>query len=380
MEKLRRVAGLVGWLVLAALCAAFELEFTNNEVHFGAPLSKWILLVLLLVATPLLLDLVRRPLCALLRRWERARPEESRLGNDAIRGLGGSTALLALSFLWLAMIDPLDLPHPIALERGADLATIVGAVWLILGLWDMTCQRIATRAGQIDTRAEKLLVPLIRKFVRGMIVVAGGLIALSAFAVDWKGMVAGLGLGGLLVALAAKDSVENLFGSVTILFDMPFQIGDMVKVSGIEGTVEEINLRSTRIRTPEDAVVTLPNSNLIKASVENFGARRKRRVRLTMHVGYQTTTEKLQTMISQVRTYLVAQPWVIDGSVIVEAQDFSESSLSVLVLFFIQVDSYAEEMAHRGEALTNLLAIAEALDVHFLTEPYTRRQPPNPPS
>lgn len=345
------------------------MEIGNNEPYLGAPVSKWLLLVVLLVGTPLALSIVRSPVCGALRAWEKSRPEEFRIGADAIRGLGGSVSLLVIAFLWLVSVEPLNLPRPLTLQRGADVALIVGSVWLILGLWDAICQRVSDRASNIDSRAERLLIPLIRKFVRGMIVVAGGLVALSAFAVDWKSMVAGLGIGGLLVALAAKDSVENLFGSVTILFDMPFQIGDLVKVSGLEGTVEEINLRSTRIRTAEDAVVTLPNSNLIKASVENFGARRKRRQRLTMRIGYQTSPGKLSELVHQTREYLASQAWVVQENTIVEVQDLGETSITILIQFFTHSETYAEEMSQRGSAITKILSLAETLDVHFLGDP-----------
>lgn len=366
MKSGSRVASAVGWLLLVVAVVVFELEVANNDVYFGAPLSKWLLLLVLLIGSPLLIAIVRAPVCLILHRLDRMRPEENRLEADLVRGIGGAVSLLVVAGLWIVSIEGLELPRPRLLLAASEVAAVAGGVWLTLGIWDVVCQRIANRAAGIDSRAERLLIPLIRKFVRGMIVVVGALIALSVFAVDWKSMIAGLGLGGLLVALAAKDSVENLFGSVTILFDMPFQLGDLVKVSGVEGTVEEINLRSTRIRTPEDAVVTLPNSNLIKASVENFGARRKRRQRLTLRVSYKTPPDKLKQLVEKTRAYLQSKEWAAQDSCVVEVQDFNELSISILIQFFIVSNTYAEEMAYRGEALTQTLAFAEELGVQFL--------------
>src|SRR5205085_10627722 len=105
-----------------------------------------------------------------------------------------------------------------------------------------------------------------------------------------------------------KDSVENVFGSLTILFDMPFALGDWVKIDKYEGIVEEINLRSTRIRTFEDSVITLPNSNLIKAAVENYGARRYRRQRFQIRVSYANRAENLDRFIASVRKYVDSVP------------------------------------------------------------------------
>src|SRR5213075_891075 len=143
------------------------------------------------------------------------------------------------------------------------------------------CDYLIHRSESVDKRTERLLVPVTRKFVAVIILIGGLLVEAWVLFGGQHGAeaIAGLGIGGLAVALAAKDSVENVFGSLTILFDMPFALGDWVKIDKVEGVVEEINLRSTRIRTFEDSLITLPNSNLIKASVENFGARRFRRQR-----------------------------------------------------------------------------------------------------
>lgn len=361
------LAAIAGGLLLAVTFAIWELELSDNRIYLNYPISKWLLLVVLLVATPLLLSTLRATFCSTVRQWEKRQSESQRIGHDATRGLAGAGSLVLVALGWTSAIDFFELPRPGTLHQAAAVALIAGGTWFVLSTWEAVCQRIAAKAIDLDSRAERLLIPLIRKFVRGTILVAGCLIALSAFAVDWKGIVAGLGLGGLLVALAAKDSVENLFGSVTILFDMPFQIGDLVKVSGIEGTVEEINLRSTRIRTAEDAVVTLPNSNLIKASVENFGARRKRRQKLTMRTSYKSTSQMLDKLVADIRSYLGEQPWIVQENTTVEVNDLGETAISIQVLFFIHADSYLEEMNLRGKVITKCLSIAEGLGIAFLS-------------
>ena len=215
----------------------------------------------------------------------------------------------SLTVRWF--IETVELaPHPFHLATLVlDTSLILGFVLLGIALWDAVCDRIALRAVNND-RAERLLVPVTRKMVRVVIVFAGMFLVLGVYGVNVTGLIAGLGIGGLAMALAAKDSVENVFGSLTILFDMPFAIGDWVKIDKVEGVVEEINLRSTRIRTFEDTVIMLPNANLIRVGVENFGARRTRRQRISARISYDVDLAGLETYCQAIRNYLETRDYV----------------------------------------------------------------------
>ena len=271
----------------------------------------------------------------------------------------------------LYSIPLLDLPR--RAERGAvflaQLVAIISAITFVAALWDAVCDAIATRANAFDQRAEKLLVPVTRKLVRAVIFTGGGLIVLAAFGVNVTGLLAGVGIGGLIVALAAKDSVENLFGSLTILFDTPFALGDWVKMDKIEGVVEEINLRSTRIRSFEDSILTVPNSNFIRATVENFGARRVRRQKFTVFLSYDSDAESIERFTGHLQQRLEGMDGVAAGRSIVRLTEMTETALGVLVQCFFEATTQADELRMRDSLMRTILRIRDESGVLFTAHP-----------
>ncbi|MFZ4506818.1 MAG: mechanosensitive ion channel family protein [Fimbriimonas sp.] len=251
----------------------------------------------------------------------------------------------------------------------AHTLLILGLMLLVSGLWDALCDRILSRAPGLDKNAQNLLIPVLRKLIQFVIVSVGLVISLGVFGVNFVGIVTGLGIGGIVVALAAKDSIENIFGSITMLFDMPFALGDWVKIAGVEGVVEEINLRSTKIRTFEDSVITLPNSNLIKASVENFGARRFRRQRFFVRVSYASNSASIDRYCEAMREYLEGIDEVDTTRTYVEMNDFAEGSAGILVQAFFVVDSYAREVRLRHDLMLELMHQASIHSVQLIGAP-----------
>lgn len=270
----------------------------------------------------------------------------------------------AMGFQTAGELSPI-LDHPVGLIF--RFVILVGIMLLAYALWDMTCDNIVERSDSKKTA--QLLVPITRKLVRSCIVLVGGLVAMGMVGVDIAGVVAGLGITGIVVALAAKDSVENVFGSITIMFDMPFTIGDWVKIDKVEGVVEEINLRSTRIRTFEDTVINLPNANLIRASVENFGLRRSRRQRISLRFDYSTPLDHMVPFIAETRAFLETEPGVLPGKNIVALNDFADANIGVFVQFFIEADSQAQELEIRERVMVKLLELATEHQVQMSSVP-----------
>jgi MscS family membrane protein len=281
----------------------------------------------------------------------------------ALRRAAG-IVLACLTARWF--LETVELaPHPLHLALLAlDSTLILGLVLLAIALWDAVCDRVAQRAVNND-RAERLLVPVTRKMVRMVILFAGVFVVLGVYGVNVTGLIAGLGIGGLAMALAAKDSVENVFGSLTILFDMPFAIGDWVKIDKVEGVVEEINLRSTRIRTFEDTVIMLPNANLIRVGVENFGARRTRRQRISARISYDVDLVGLESYCQAIRDYLESLDYVSKERSIVALEEFSEPSMGLLVQTYFVASSQSEELRYRDDLLRTILKLREVHGVYF---------------
>ena len=277
--------------------------------------------------------------------------------------------LVGVLFWWSALptLEPAE-KLLFGATRALQGLAVAAGIWLVYSLWDGLCDVILERTAA-DRRAEKLLVPVTRKLVRFLIVLGGSLVGLAWIGANVAGVLAGLGIGGLAVALAAKDSVENVFGSLTILFDMPFAIGDWVRIGPVDGVVEEINLRSTRIRTFEDSMITLPNSNLIKASVENFGARRYRHVKLRLTVPFDTPEEALVGFCADLREAVRALPQTRDDPLHVAMNDLADTGVVVLVECFIECDTYAEELKEREAVLRSLVHLARARGIRAAGSP-----------
>ncbi|GAG38726.1 unnamed protein product, partial [marine sediment metagenome] len=165
--------------------------------------------------------------------------------------------------------------------------------------------------------------------------------------------------------LAAKDTIANLFGSFTIFLDRPFQIGDWVIIDGTEGTVEDVGFRSTRIRTFYKSLVTLPNSNVAAATIDNMGKRNYRRINLVLGLTYDTPPERMQAFVEGIRAVLQANPRIWHDSYEVYFNNFGDSSLDVLVYCFLNVPSWSEELRQRHNVLMEFLRLASELGVSF---------------
>jgi MscS family membrane protein len=179
------------------------------------------------------------------------------------------------------------------------------------------------------------------------------------------GALATLGIGGLAFALAAKDTISNLFGSLTVIADRPFQIGDWIVVDGQEGMVESLGFRSTRIRTFYNSLITVPNSTLINAAVDNYGARQYRRYRTVLSVTYGTPPERMEAFCEAIRQVIRDSPYTRKDSFHIYFNDYGASSLDILVYMFFQVPDWGTELRERHRFNLDILRAAKRLGVDF---------------
>ena len=162
------------------------------------------------------------------------------------------------------------------------------------------------KAQQTHNKFDDLLIPMVGKSLKVFVAVVGTIFTADNLNINVTNLLAGLGLGGLAFALAAKDLVGNFFGSLTILLDRPFHIGDWIIIGDVEGTVEQVGFRSTRVRTFYNSVITLPNALLTTTKVDNMGARRYRRMKTMLGITYDTSPEKIDEFcIKRARTELI---------------------------------------------------------------------------
>ncbi len=183
--------------------------------------------------------------------------------------------------------------------------------------------------------------------------------------IDITGLLAGLGLGGLAFALAAKDMVQNLFGSITVLLDRTFSVGDWIIVDGVEGAVERMGFRSTRIRTFYNFLVTMPNSRFITAKVDNMGERRYRRYKARFGLAYDTPPERIEAFCEALRELVRRHPYMRKDYFQVYLNDLGASWLEVLVYVFWEAPDWGTELRERHRFLLDCLRVARELGVEY---------------
>ena len=281
--------------------------------------------------------------------------------------LGRSLWALAVAITLLLGFPALDFPQ-VAEDIVEQLASLLGAVALVMlgfrGV-DIFTDVLARRAALTDSRFDDQLVPLLNTALKILTLIVGMLFILGNLGVNVTSLVAGLGLGGLAVALAAQDTFRNLLGGVTIFADRPFQVGDWVVVGSIEGTVEHVGFRSSRVRTFYNSVVTVPNARIVDTHVDNMGLRQWRRYRATLGLAYHTTPDQVQAFVEGVRAVIRANPEMRKDYYIVEFTEFGASSLEVLLYCFIDAPDWNAELRTRHVLNLDIMRLAEELGVEF---------------
>lgn len=244
--------------------------------------------------------------------------------------------LAALTGLYLALAS---LPWTAAAVRPFLLKLFrFGAILLLSwGLYGASALTELLLAGtREEVRTNKTLRSILVKVYKVLVVILGGLMAAQELGLPITGILTSAGLVGLTISLAAQDTASNLFGGVMILIERPFQIGDWIIVGDVEGSVEDISFRSTRVRALDNSVYILTNSNVCASTINNAAQRQKRLYRFTLGVEYSATRAQLEQLMTDLRKMLSESPSVYPESVIVELSGFGASSIDLLVSAYLR--------------------------------------------
>jgi MscS family membrane protein len=243
----------------------------------------------------------------------------------------------------------------VVIEYARTGALFFGGAWLaivasiVLGEAIVTSERLTIQS--LDSQLIRLGTRLIGLVAAIAILIKGG----DELGFPAYSILAGLGVGGLAVALAAQSTIANLIGSLLIAIEKPFRVGHIVRVGGSEGTVEDVGFRSTRIRTSDNSLITIPSSAVVNATVENLSVRTKRRQRFFVQVTYDTPRGKVEEMVARIRQLIVDHPLAEESTCQVRLNNFGESSLDILVIFHLQVEDYASELREREVLLLQIM-------------------------
>ena len=244
--------------------------------------------------------------------------------------------------------------------QGASVAMYLGLAWLIYRMVDVVEHYLTKWANRTDTSFDDQLVPLVRKALRVFVIILLVLFILkNVMGRDISTLLAGLGLGGLAFALAAKDTIANLFGSAVVFTDRPFKVGDRIVVGGHDGTVEEVGFRSTRIRTLIGHLVIIPNATIANTNLVNITERPYIKRSLAVTVTYDTTPEKIERGIAIIKDMLAARAaagnFPEDKPGRAHFTEFNADSLNIAVTYWYTPPEWEDYLAFTHEFNMELL-------------------------
>ena len=253
--------------------------------------------------------------------------------------------------------------HEVLLLRLLALAFIAALAWVALRLIDfallVTSRRAALREAAGPTRLDNQFLPFAKDLLKVFLIIIAILVALGqVFNVNVTALVGGLGIGGLAVAFAAKESLENLIASFTIFLDQPFGVGDLVTAGPVSGTVEKIGFRSTRLRTAEKSYLTVPNKSMIDKPLDNLSLRTSRRVGFTLTFDHKTTSAQLHAIIAGAVEAIKAHQ-LVSQEVQMKFSDLTPAGKDVTVQYFVDTTSYDEYLNAKEDLNYRLVEVVE---------------------
>ena len=239
-------------------------------------------------------------------------------------------------------------------------------IWGVYRLVDVVAHYLDELVSHKDAGVKGQFVPLIKKALRIMVVVVGGLTVLATIGVNITGLAALLSVGALAFSMGAKDSVANLVGTVNILSDRPYKVGDWISVgSGIDGDVEEIGFRSTKIRMFDKTLMTVPNGTLATETIKNWSQMPKRRIKMTLGLTYDAKPEQIRKFLKRVETLLQEDEGVDQDYMLVQFTDFGPSSLDVFLYYFAATTVWKDYLETRQRVNLKIMELVEEMGLEF---------------
>ncbi len=254
---------------------------------------------------------------------------------------------------------------PLSAETDVLISRVFRSVLVILAascLWNLVglyVEHSEEYGGLPGVKIDLILLPFVSRVVKFIIASLALIVILQEWDYDVNGFIAGLGLGGLAFALAAQQALSNVFGGIVIITDKPFSIGDWILTPSVEGVVEDINFRSTKIRTFEQAVVTVPNSTLANEPITNWSRMGKRRINFTLGLKYDTPRDKIEKCVKDIRAMLQNHPAIHPETILVFFDSYGDSRLNIFLYFFTRTTVWEEYLRVKEDVNLKIMDILE---------------------
>ena len=356
------------------------IDFLLEKIPFGGNLGLTLALTLFIF---LLAFLFGKPLNYITRKiLQRIGKKSLFFQTYVVSRIEKPIGMMSIALIWLIILNfmpplwksmggiPLFLSKPIigGIQILIKLFIGSGLVWIGHNMVDVSIgfltKKFLKEANEKNNLGKHFL-PFISRFVKIVVLCFGGLLVLQSLGINVVSLMAGLGLGGVALALAAKDSASNILAYVNIMLDRPFSVGDWISFNDTEGTVTEVGIRSSKIKTFYDSVITIPNSILTSANIDNLGKRKARRTRVYLGVQYNTPPDKIEKFIEEIKEILMNNPAVKKDYFQVYFTEFGASELKIIMNFFLLVNTWENELQQKQNIFMAILKLAKELDVSF---------------
>jgi MscS family membrane protein len=245
------------------------------------------------------------------------------------------------------------------------IVTTICVMWIARKVIGVISLSFLEKSQETESKFDDILVPLIAKTAYVLLYCITGLIIASHLEIDVRGIVAGLGIGGLAFAFAAKDTLANFFGSIMLVLDRPFDIGDVITAGDVEGVVMEVGFRSTRIRTFYDSIITISNGALVGRSIDNKGKRRYRRLTTTLGLEYSTSPKRVEAFCEGIRQLIINHKWTRKDNFHVYFTNFGASSLDINLTVYWETNDYSREQMEKHRLMIDILRLANEMKINF---------------
>lgn len=258
-----------------------------------------------------------------------------------------------------------DFPLLSPIDHTVRITAIVLAIWFLWRLIEGSVANLTSKATRSESALDTQILPFVAKTLKAFLIITGVLVIAQNLGYSISGLIASLGIGGIAVAMAARDTIANIFGSLMILIDRPFSIGHWIRTKDFEGIVEEIGFRSTRIRTFSKTLVNVPNSILANMIIDNVNAMPKRRISMRIGLTYDTSPAKLTAAINGIEEIFKNHTGIDQDFFMVKFDEFADSSLSLLLYYFTKSTQWQEHLQVRQEVNLQVMELLEHLELEF---------------
>ncbi len=297
-----------------------------------------------------------------------AKRTESKLDDEALDRLNRPMRFLGKVLSARAILPLLELPDPAApATRNVLLAALgVGVIWCAVSLIDVVVARLSLAAWAVKRPASRALLSIAGRTLKVLLVIIATISFLGSFGLPVGSLIAGVGIGGIALAFGAQKTVENLFGAFALGIDQPLREGDFVRTDGDTlGTVERVGLRSTRIRTLDRTIVSIPNGRLADSRIETFGERDRVRLHTMIGIEYGATSTQIREVLAGIERVLREHPDTYQQEVVVHFRALGTSSLDLEVMAWYAGTEFAKFRFWRQEMLLAIMGVIERAGTSF---------------